>query len=149
MLERFGLPTHLFGPIIEPGADLGDLRAQLAAETGLRGVKVIAPGTQPIQPAAVAAVPAMGPPSARPDWCYVSLGTWASVGAELDRPLVTPECMARNFTNEGGIGGTTRLLEECLRAVARAAVSGGLAAGRQGMVVGAAHGPGCQGRRRW
>jgi rhamnulokinase len=41
----------------------------------------------------------------------VSLGTWALVGAELDRPLVTPACLARNFTNEGGIGGTTRLLK--------------------------------------
>jgi len=41
----------------------------------------------------------------------VSLGTWALVGAELDRPLVTPECLARNFTNEGGVGGTTRLLK--------------------------------------
>ena len=35
----------------------------------------------------------------------------ALVGAELDRPLVTPECLARNFTNEGGVGGTTRLLK--------------------------------------
>jgi rhamnulokinase len=41
----------------------------------------------------------------------VSLGTWALVGAELDRPLVTAECLARNFTNEGGVGGTTRLLK--------------------------------------
>ncbi|MFM8827638.1 MAG: FGGY-family carbohydrate kinase, partial [Actinomycetota bacterium] len=55
--------------------------------------------------------PAAEPPSMRPDWCYVSLGTWALVGAELDRPLVTPACLARNFTNEGGVGGTTRLLK--------------------------------------
>jgi rhamnulokinase len=41
----------------------------------------------------------------------VSLGTWALVGAELDRPLVTPECLDRNFTNEAGVGGTTRLLK--------------------------------------
>ena len=41
----------------------------------------------------------------------MSLGTWALIGAELDRPLVTPECLARNFTNEAGIGGTTRLLK--------------------------------------
>jgi rhamnulokinase len=41
----------------------------------------------------------------------VSLGTWALVGAELDQPLVTPECRAHNFTNEGGVGGTTRLLK--------------------------------------
>jgi rhamnulokinase len=56
-------------------------------------------------------VPASEPPAARPDWCYVSLGTWALVGAELDRPLVTRECLAHNFTNEGGVGGTTRLLK--------------------------------------
>ena len=41
----------------------------------------------------------------------MSLGTWALVGAELDQPLVTPECRAHNFTNEGGVGGTTRLLK--------------------------------------
>jgi len=73
-------------------------------------VRVIAPGTHDTA-SAVAAVPAAEPPAPRPDWCYVSLGTWALVGAELDRPLVTPECLARNFTNEGGVGGTTRLLK--------------------------------------
>jgi len=110
MLERFGLPRGVFGPITEPGTNLGGLRAGVAAETGLEGVRVIVPGTHDTA-SAVAAVPAAEPPSARPDWCYVSLGTWALVGAELDRPLVTPECLARNFTNEGGVGGTTRLLK--------------------------------------
>jgi rhamnulokinase len=110
LLDRFGLPLHVFGPLIEPGGDLGDLRADVAAETGLVGVRVVAPGTHDTA-SAVAAVPASEPPAARPDWCYVSLGTWALVGAELDRPLVTPECLARNFTNEGGVGGTTRLLK--------------------------------------
>jgi rhamnulokinase len=110
LLDRFGLPPHVFGPIIEPGTDLGELRSDVAADTGLRGARVIVPGTHDTA-SAVAAVPAAEPPSARPAWCYVSLGTWALVGAELDRPLVTPECLARNFTNEGGIGGTTRLLK--------------------------------------
>ncbi|RLS28768.1 MAG: rhamnulokinase [Planctomycetota bacterium] len=110
MLERFGLPRGIFGPIIEPGTDLGPLRAEVAAETGLEGVRVVVPGTHDTA-SAVAAVPASEPPSSRPDWCYVSLGTWALVGAELDRPLVTEACRARNFTNEGGIGGTTRLLK--------------------------------------
>jgi rhamnulokinase len=110
LLDSFGLPQHVFGPLVEPGADLGELRTEIAADTGLRGVRVIAPGTHDTA-SAVAAVPAGEPPSSRPDWCYVSLGTWALVGAELDRPLITPECLARNFTNEGGIGGTTRLLK--------------------------------------
>jgi rhamnulokinase len=111
LLERFGLPRRIFGSITEPGTDLGGLRPDVAAETGLAaGVRVILPGTHDTA-SAVAAVPAIEPPSSRPDWCYVSLGTWALVGAELDRPLVTPECLARNFTNEAGVGGTTRLLK--------------------------------------
>lgn len=110
LLDRFSLPRRVFGPITEPGTALGSLRADVASETGLAGVRVIVPGTHDTA-SAVAAVPAMEPPSSRPDWCYVSLGTWALVGAELDRPLVTPECLARNFTNEGGVGGTTRLLK--------------------------------------
>jgi rhamnulokinase len=110
MLERFGLPRRIFGPIAEPGTALGPLRTDVAAETGLGGIRVILPGTHDTA-SAVAAVSADEPPSGRPDWCYVSLGTWALVGAELDRPLVTPECLARNFTNEAGIGGTTRLLK--------------------------------------
>ena len=110
MLERFGVPRRIFGPVIEPGTDLGPLRPEVAAETGLGTARVVVPGTHDTA-SAVVAVPAAEPPSSRPDWCYVSLGTWALVGAELDRPLVTPECLALNFTNEGGVGGTTRLLK--------------------------------------
>ena len=110
MLERFGLPRQIFGPVVEPGTDLGPLRPEVAAETGLGGARVVVPGTHDTA-SAVVAVPAAEPPSSRPDWCYVSLGTWALVGCELDRPLVTPECLALNFTNEGGVGGTTRLLK--------------------------------------
>jgi rhamnulokinase len=110
LLERFGIPRHVFAPVTEPGTALGRLRTDVAADTGLAQARVVLPGTHDTA-SAVAAVPAAEPPSARPDWCYVSLGTWALVGAELDRPLVTPECLARNFTNEGGVGGTTRLLK--------------------------------------
>jgi rhamnulokinase len=110
LLERFGLPRGIFGPIAEPGTVIGGLRPEVADETGLAGVRVLLPGTHDTA-SAVAAVPAVDPPSSRPDWCYVSLGTWALVGAELDRPLITPACLADNFTNEGGVGGTTRLLK--------------------------------------
>lgn len=110
LVERFGLPRRIFGPLASPGTELGRLRSDVAAETGLSAARVILPGTHDTA-SAVAAVPADEPPSSRPDWCYVSLGTWALVGAELDRPLVTPDCLARNFTNEAGVGGTTRLLK--------------------------------------
>ena len=110
MLGRFGLPGRIFGGLSAPGTELGPLRTDVAAEAGLPDARVVIPGTHDTA-SAVAAVPAPEAPSARPDWCYVSLGTWALVGAEVDRPLVTPQCLAHNFTNEGGIGGTTRLLK--------------------------------------
>ncbi len=110
MLERFGLPRRIFGAIATPGTDLGSLRESVATDTGLGRIRVILPGTHDTA-SAVAAVPAHEPPAARPEWCYVSLGTWALVGAELASPLVTPDCLTHNFTNEAGIGGTTRLLK--------------------------------------
>ena len=110
LLERLGIPRRIFGSIAPPGTLLGPLRREVAAETGLASAEVVLPGTHDTA-SAVAAVPAVSPPSARPDWCYVSLGTWALVGAELDRPLLTPACLAHNFTNEAGVAGTTRLLK--------------------------------------
>ena len=110
LLGQFGLPVELFRSVTDPGHDIGCIRADIATDTGLGDVRVVLPGSHDTA-SAVAAVPALEPLSSRPDWCYISLGTWALVGAELDRPLITPECLARNFTNEGGVGGTTRLLK--------------------------------------
>jgi rhamnulokinase len=46
-----------------------------------------------------------------PKWCYLSSGTWSLMGVEVPQPVVTEKCRRWNFTNEGGIGGTTRLLK--------------------------------------
>ncbi len=62
-------------------------------------------------------------------WGFISSGTWSLVGVELRHPVMTPKAMAANFTNEGGVFGTTRflknvmglwLLQECQRSFARA-----------------------------
>ena len=45
-----------------------------------------------------------------PDAAYISCGTWGLVGVELDRPVVTEEARAANFTNEGGVDGRVRFL---------------------------------------
>jgi rhamnulokinase len=54
------------------------------------------------------------------------------MGAELDAPLINDKALAYNFTNEGGVGGTTRflknimglwLVQECRRAWERAGTS--------------------------
>jgi len=110
LLEEFGLPTGILGPIAQPGTSLGPLRQSLVAETGLSAADVVLPGTHDTA-SAVMAVPAASQPGARPDWCYVSLGTWALMGVESPDPVVNQSVLELNFTNEGGVGDTIRLLK--------------------------------------
>lgn len=110
LMSRFELPTQIVGPLAQPGTTLGPLRRQVAEESGLKDVRVVLPGTHDTA-SAVAAVPAQATLGARPNWCYISSGTWSLMGAEVPRPIVTPDCLALNFTNEGGVAGTTRLLK--------------------------------------
>ena len=55
----------------------------------------------------MAAVPATNSSS----WCYLSSGTWSLLGAELDKPCVSPAAQAASFTNELGVGNTFRFLK--------------------------------------
>ena len=77
---------------------------------GLARRKVVLPGSHDTA-SAVMAVPADSRPGERPDWCYISLGTWALMGIESPQPVVNDQVLKLNFTNEGGVGGTTRLLK--------------------------------------
>ncbi len=109
LFERFDLPAGILGDIVPPGTNLGPLRPGVAEATGLRG-DVVLPGTHDTA-SAVMAVPAASQPGQQPDWCYISLGTWALMGVEVPQPVVNDEVSALNFTNEGGVGDTTRLLK--------------------------------------
>ena len=41
---------------------------------------------------------------------FISAGTWSLVGLELSQPVIDDRSYAANLTNEGGVGGTVRLL---------------------------------------
>jgi rhamnulokinase len=110
LLQRFSLPTGILSNITQPGTTLGPLRASVAAESGLPNTKVVLPGSHDTA-SAVVAVPARSRPGVRPDWCYISLGTWALMGIEAPQPVINDAVLKLNFTNEGGVGGTTRLLK--------------------------------------
>lgn len=110
LLQKLELPTNLFCKLIEPGTNLGKLRPSVAADTGLNNVDVVVPGTHDTA-SAVMAVPAKSKPGARPDWCYISSGTWSLIGVETPEPVLTPLCRELSFTNEGGVGNTIRLLK--------------------------------------
>lgn len=106
MIGRLGLPAHFLGPLVAPGTLLGEVRADVLADTGLRGpVPVIAPGTHDTA-SAVAAIPGLDARSA-----YISSGTWSLVGIQARAPIVSAAALALNITNEGGVAGSIRLLK--------------------------------------
>ena len=110
LLSAFNIPEKLFRETTVPGTDIGLLQQSVSEATNLNGVRVIVPGTHDTA-SAVLAVPAQSPPSKSPDWCYISSGTWSLMGVEVPEPVINDTCLKLNFTNEGGVGGTVRLLK--------------------------------------
>ena len=106
LLRQLGIPTGILNaPIVQPGTVVGKLLPDLAESTGLGAVPVIASASHDTA-SAVAAVPAKGS-----DWAYLSSGTWSLLGLEIPQPVITPEALRYNVTNEGGVGRTFRLLK--------------------------------------
>lgn len=110
LIQRFGLPRHLFREPTEPGTTIGTLQDSVTAETRLSGVPVVLPATHDTA-SAVLAVPAESFAAEQPNWCYISSGTWSLMGCELPAPKINDRCSELNFTNEGGVRGSTRLLK--------------------------------------
>ncbi|MDZ7362608.1 MAG: rhamnulokinase [candidate division KSB1 bacterium] len=123
IFTRLGLPRHLMAGIVEPGTVIGALRHELASGSGLGEVPVIAVGCHDTA-SAVAAVPAVSgtfaipPQSAIPNppssWAYLSSGTWSLLGVETAAPVINERALQMNFTNEGGVAGTIRLLKNIM-----------------------------------
>jgi rhamnulokinase len=109
LLERLGLRAELFPALRQPGERLGELRADVLAETGLTGpVPVTAVGSHDTASAVV------GVPASSDRFAYISCGTWSLVGVELETPVLTEESRAAGFTNELGVDGTVRYLRNVM-----------------------------------
>jgi len=106
LLDRLGLPADLPAQIVESGSCLGPLLPEFSNSQS-RHAQVIAPATHDTA-SAVAAICATG------NTVFLSSGTWSLLGIELDAPIVSDRAMQLNFTNEGGIAGTTRLLKNVM-----------------------------------
>lgn len=105
LLEAAGVSLSLMQNVVGAGSVVGALRPAVGGATGLGAIPVIAPATHDTA-SAVAAVPSGGE-----DWAYISSGTWSLMGVETRTPVITGEALRFNFTNEGGIAGTNRLLK--------------------------------------
>lgn len=107
LVARLGLPPRLLAPLIAPGQVLGALRPAVAGALGGQA-DVVAVGSHDTA-SAVVAIPMRADAAA-----YISCGTWGLVGVEVDRPVLTADVLAANFTNEGGVDGRVRLLHNVM-----------------------------------
>ena len=105
ILRTLHLDRDRFGRLVNPGEQVGVLSQQVRQATGMGPVPVVAVGSHDTA-SAVAAVPA-----ADSDFAYLSCGTWSLLGVESPMPVVSDDSFRLNFTNEGGLDGTTRFLK--------------------------------------
>ena len=118
LLASLGLDKSVFPEMVMPGHTVGMLKEEIAAETGMKRVPVVAVAGHDTG-SAVAAVPARNE-----HFAYLSSGTWSLMGIEVKEPVINHKTFDFNITNEGGVEGTIRLLkniagmwlaEQCLK----------------------------------
>ncbi len=108
LMEQLGIPSRLFSPIIYPGVQYGTINPSVCKELNVEPVPVVTVGAHDTA-SAVAAVP-------EPDLqtIYISSGTWSIIGTETNAPVINDMAYRFNFSNEGGVGGTIRLLKNVM-----------------------------------
>ena len=105
LLEAAGVDASVFSKPVFPGTVVGTLTDALAQYSRLGKVNVVSVAGHDTA-SAVAAVPALDE-----NFAYLSSGTWSLMGIESKEPVITPETYELNYTNEGGVEGTTRFLK--------------------------------------
>ncbi|MDD6752815.1 MAG: rhamnulokinase [Prevotella sp.] len=105
LVESVGLKRGQFGEMVNPATVIGTITEEIQKMTGLGAVPVIAVAGHDTG-SAVAAVPA-----ANEKFAYLSSGTWSLMGIETQDAIINARSFDLNFTNEGGIEGTTRFLK--------------------------------------
>ena len=105
LVESVGLKRGQFGEMVNPATVIGTITEEVQKITGLGAVPVIAVAGHDTG-SAVAAVPA-----ANEKFAYLSSGTWSLMGIETQDAIINARSFDLNFTNEGGIEGTTRFLK--------------------------------------
>ena len=105
LIEALGLKEEQFGRYVNPGDSVGTLSSEVQQQTGLGAIPVVAVAGHDTA-SAVAAVPAQDE-----RYAYLSCGTWSLLGIETREAIINKKSFEYNFTNEGGIEGTTRFLK--------------------------------------
>jgi len=119
LLGVLSLDPQILPPVVSSGTILGPMRAEVAQQTRLEDVEVVASCSHELA-AAIVGLPA----SSDCNWAFLNPGTWSSMGVELPHPILSADARALDFSNETGYGGTVRftkqtagswILDECRR----------------------------------
>jgi sugar (pentulose or hexulose) kinase len=108
IFDKLSLPIDIMPKIVEPGTVADKLDSKIAKELGCGQIPVIATGSHDTA-SAVAAVPA-----GEGDWAYLSSGTWSLMGVEVPHAIINDKSFKYEFTNEGGVENTIRLLKNIM-----------------------------------
>lgn len=104
LMHAVGIPTKLLRTPVQPGTVLGKIRGI----AGMEHVPLIAVGAHDTA-SAVASVPADPATS----WGYLATGTWALLGIETDKAILSDLSYALSYTHEGAVNGKFRYLKNC------------------------------------
>src|SRR5947208_6610230 len=104
LLRELGIPAHFLSEIVQAGTVLGRLKSGVSSAPNFSNSAVVAPACHDTG-SAVASVRAGGSAA------FLSSGTWSLLGTEIAQQVVTASARDLNFTNEGGVCGTIRLLK--------------------------------------
>ena len=109
LIESLGLDPAMFPPIVMPGTVRGHIQPSVCAEIGVDyTVEVVAAGSHDTASAVYTAMSDVADPSTT---AFLSSGTWSLLGVLSDNPVLTEQAREGGFTNEGGVGGKIRLLQ--------------------------------------
>lgn len=108
MIKKYGIPTHIFGELVNPGTIIGKLRDAVKTDVGDINANVVTVASHDTA-SAIVAVPAEGD-----DFVYISSGTWSLMGTELRSPVIDQKTLEYSFTNEGGADGRICFLKNIM-----------------------------------
>lgn len=108
IFKELSLPLEIMPHVTRPGTVVGELTPEVAKEIGCGRIPLIAIGSHDTA-SAVLGVPGQGD-----RWAYLSSGTWSLMGVEIPQAIINDKTFAYEFTNEGGVENTIRLLKNIM-----------------------------------
>lgn len=109
LLRRLGIPEGIFAPIVAPGTVKGRISEEVRERTGCGAANVTAVASHDTGSACLAV-----PCTPGEKYAFISCGTWSLLGAELERPLINANTFAEDYSNERGVGETSRFLKNIM-----------------------------------